>query len=154
MAHVVLLNDVSQLDGEPGWGRSIGPYVLASMLRAEGLTCVVIDHFTKLQNFFDILESAVGPETLFVGFSGTFLGIDTRLPQLDSTFIVDYRAGFLWCHSAEELKDFVGKVRSVVSRKTHRSDVPVVLGGVKALYGLERPEIRPLFDFLVIRKPE
>ena len=52
----------------------IGPYKCANMLRANGYSCLVIDHLHSYSfNELDqLLVPVIGPETLAVGFSTTF----------------------------------------------------------------------------------
>jgi radical SAM superfamily enzyme YgiQ (UPF0313 family) len=56
------------------WSRYMGPYVVASNVREHtDYEVVVLDYFTKLDNFFDYFECFVTPETEYVALSLTFL---------------------------------------------------------------------------------
>ena len=59
------------------WFRPIGAYRIATELRNQGYTVQVVDLFPLIVNhkrglFKKIIETFVGPETLWVGFSSTF----------------------------------------------------------------------------------
>ena len=77
MANVVIFNDMTTL----AWSRSSGPYRLATELRKLGYTCQVVEFFwfnaayAPYRNI-EALEKFVGPETLAVGFSTTFVRLD------------------------------------------------------------------------------
>lgn len=71
MSNVVIYTDV----GDVEFMRSLGAYQIASQLREHGYTTQVIDHFTYL-TFDQIMETInkfVTAETLFIGFSSTFM---------------------------------------------------------------------------------
>ena len=58
-----------------GFGRSAGAYQVASQLRAENLSCQVVEFFLRLSpdEMEEIVDQYVGNDTLFVGFSTTLL---------------------------------------------------------------------------------
>jgi radical SAM superfamily enzyme YgiQ (UPF0313 family) len=152
MAQIILLSDVTVAGDELGYSRSIAPYVLASKARKAGFTSIVIDSFTRLENLNEILESAIGPETLFIGFSGTFLSVKSRPQPGKTPYMYEYGSGFLWCETLEELSGFLNHIRTICKRKG--SDAPLVLGGSKALFLVQQNLILPAFDFYVIGKGE
>jgi radical SAM superfamily enzyme YgiQ (UPF0313 family) len=55
--------------------RPLGAYVIANSLRQAGYSCLVIDHFTdmKKEKLFHFLESFIGENTVFVGYSSSLL---------------------------------------------------------------------------------
>ncbi len=101
------------------------------------------------------MRSAIGPETIFVGLSGTFLSKDDQLESLlDEAELPEYGSGFLWCDTLSELADFIAMVRAIIRDRGADTNTPVVLGGTKALFALQSDEMRPLFDFYVVGKGE
>ena len=78
MADVVLLNDVfSSYDSAyrwSFWSRYLGPYaVKQSILDKTLYDCIVIDYFTKHEDFFEYLKTFVDKDTKYIGLSTTFL---------------------------------------------------------------------------------
>ena len=59
--------------------RSLGAYKVATELRKNGFSVKVIDFFKRWlespREFHDLLKKFIGPNTLFIGFSGTFFSI-------------------------------------------------------------------------------
>jgi radical SAM superfamily enzyme YgiQ (UPF0313 family) len=57
------------------FSRAAGAYRIATELRNNGYTVQVVDHFllAGLQTTLDLVDKFVGPSTLFVGFSTTFM---------------------------------------------------------------------------------
>jgi radical SAM superfamily enzyme YgiQ (UPF0313 family) len=55
--------------------KPLGAYVIANSLRKAGYNCLVIDHFSamKKEKLFHFLEKFIGENTVFVGYSSTFL---------------------------------------------------------------------------------
>lgn len=66
--------------------RTSGAYTIASVLRDAGLTVKVVDHFLFLgpKKTESVLEKYVGSNTLFVGFSSTFMNI-SKFHVVDSS---------------------------------------------------------------------
>jgi len=66
---VIILSDV-----QPNFGRNAGAYRIASELRNNGYSVLVIEWFQNLgkEFVFNLLEKHVTSETLWVGFSTTF----------------------------------------------------------------------------------
>jgi hypothetical protein len=58
----------------PGFGRYPGCYRLATELRKNGFSVQVIDFYHRLhfQDFYRLVESLIGTDTLFLGWSSTF----------------------------------------------------------------------------------
>lgn len=63
--------------------RGYGVHRIASEIRANGYTCLVVDFSSALtfDKYKELIDHAVGPETLMVGFSTTWLPY--RLPNQD-----------------------------------------------------------------------
>lgn len=77
MAQVVIFSDMTTL----AWSRPNGPYRLATELRKIGYTVQVVEFFwfnaaAFPERNFAAIEKFVGPETLVVGFSTTFVRMD------------------------------------------------------------------------------
>lgn len=70
---VILFTD---LTGQFYHNKALGAYSLASTLRSNGFSVLVVDHFSRLLDDLpklnQVLKRAIGPNTLFVGLSGTF----------------------------------------------------------------------------------
>lgn len=154
MAQVVILSDVVMKKDEIRYGRSIGPYVLASKARRAGFSCAVVDFFTDLANLDSVLESHLGPETLFVGISSSFLSVDEDNPKNITLGVRDYYGGFLWLETLPDLRSFVANIRSHFKRAGILETAKLGIGGTKALYALQRPDMRTLFDYYFIGKAE
>ena len=59
----------------PGYGKNAGAYRIATQLRANSYSCQVIDFFSKYSRdeIAKIIDKFVTSETIWVGFSTTFL---------------------------------------------------------------------------------
>ena len=121
----------------PGFGRSAGPYRIATQLRNNGYTCQVIDHCTKYSSdeFVKIIDKFVTKETLWVGISNTFFfqmnedQLDDNLKSdeiFDKVFgkISDIRSGYPF--SSEKMKDLFSYIRS------KNKNVKIIVGGVRS----------------------
>jgi radical SAM superfamily enzyme YgiQ (UPF0313 family) len=66
----------TDLTGQFYHNKPAGAYSLASTLRREGFSVLVVDHFQrylrKPQLMFEVIHKYIGDNTLFVGFSSTF----------------------------------------------------------------------------------
>jgi hypothetical protein len=111
--------------------KSLGPYQLASHLRRNGYSVKVINHFSEFYKDIDslnaMLDKLIGPNTLFVGISGTFFG--RSVETIPTDFKSFYRrwdrfSGAVF--SNEELSEFF------LNLKARHNHVKVVYGGVKA----------------------
>jgi radical SAM superfamily enzyme YgiQ (UPF0313 family) len=70
--------------------KPLGAYVIANSLRQAGYSCLVVDHFTEIkkEKLFYFLESFIGDNTVFVGYSSSllyttdgkfqYLGVDSK----------------------------------------------------------------------------
>lgn len=155
MAQVIIISDVTRSGDEFGVSRSIGPYVLASKLRSAGFSTLVIDKFVTRPSLKNILTQAIGPETLLVGVSSTFLSLTLSQEELSVTHTQDYYSGYLWCRTREELQEFLADVRALINtRSSGAKGAKIALGGAKAILGLQQSDMRTLFDFYVVGKAE
>jgi hypothetical protein len=66
--------------------RGYGVHRIASQIRANGYTCLVIDFSSALtfDRYKEIIDNSVGPETLMIGFSTTWFPY--RWPELPGEF--------------------------------------------------------------------
>jgi hypothetical protein len=144
VAQVVIFNDMTTL----AWSRSSGPYRLATELRKLGYTCQVVEFFWFNAAYaphrnIEALEKFVGPETLAVGFSTTFVRMDASLSILGkmnllerfqatpvdaSIYQNDPQTAFL---RADYFGDICARVRSRAPRAR------LVIGGTRAPATLE-----------------
>lgn len=78
--------------------KPLGAYRLASELRSNGYSVLVIDYFSKwLQDknsLHSLIDSVCGDQTLFVGYSATFFSSDIQIKS-DIKSYGDYRGGLL-----------------------------------------------------------
>lgn len=139
MTQVVIFTDM----GSVTWARSSGAYRIATEIRAAGYTVQVIDHFLMLglERTLELLDKFVGPETLMVGFSTTFMGITAyhlqpNKPGEKRFSIADYvmhDTGSLTRSYSRGLpisSDDLKKIRERVLARNPRTKL--VLGGTKA----------------------
>jgi hypothetical protein len=69
-----------------GYGKNAGAYLIATHLRNNNFSCQVVDYFTHytLDELKKIVDKFVSKDTLWVGFSTTFLSyFDTDLNSKD-----------------------------------------------------------------------
>ena len=66
--------------------RGYGVHRIASQIRANGYTCLVVDFSSALTfaRYKEIIDNSVGPETLMVGFSTTWMPY--RWPELPGEY--------------------------------------------------------------------
>ncbi len=150
MAQVVILSELVSY-GELGAGRYMAPYVLASQLEANGFSTVVVDFFTKKENFFEYLSHFIDQSTLLVGISTTFLSPFCRFFDVKASRQVafnNYQSGFLWANSEEEWLNWLHSLRSLLSQKAPRAKI--VVGGTKATKFLAKPELSKGIDYLAL----
>ncbi|MGZ3660306.1 MAG: B12-binding domain-containing radical SAM protein [Bdellovibrionota bacterium] len=130
MADVVLLSD-SLIFGPRGDPRYMAPYALATQLEKNGFDTAVIDYFTRVPDFFRYLENFLGPETLFVGLSSTFLSVQPEERASRDLNLDVYSMGALWFSSGAELECWLDELRALLDRICPAAKI--VLGGSKAL---------------------
>lgn len=98
------------------WTRYMGPYTVASSIREKcpQMDVVVLDYFTKLDNFFEVFEQLVTPDTEYVALSVTFLNNPFNPKQKDFN---------LWHFSQEECLDWFGRVKEIAPK------AKIIIGG-------------------------
>lgn len=118
--------------------KPLGAYLLANHLRANGYSCLVVDHFhtfTQKQTL-EIISRAVGPETKFVGFSIAFFnnaeGTNPMNPWAVNQFSsLDYNQAF--CPQGANFE-----LAIVAAIKELNHNCKIVLGGAARISTLIR----------------
>lgn len=153
MAEVLLLSDNTSA-GYFGMSRYVGPYALASSLEANGTSVVVIDYISRCANLFQIIESNIDENTLFIGISTTFMTpissvvnfSRTSSERIDSAY--NYITGPILFEKEIALNEWLLKIRNLLNRKC--PNAKIVIGGAKLQFLFERPELYKCIDYLVI----
>jgi hypothetical protein len=80
MTQVIIFND--QTTDILGFRRTLGPYRLAQSLKDSGYSVQVIDWFSSwsMPDLLNVLDKLLGPDTLWVGWSSTFM-VSNRRPE-------------------------------------------------------------------------
>lgn len=107
--------------------KAIGAYKCAHELRKRGYTCLVIDHLHSfsIEEFQRCVDHAVGPDTVAVGFSTTFM-MNTNVPSTDQG--ITYTAiedGVFFPQG----RDYQDQALNYITQINNRCRV--VIGGVK-----------------------
>jgi len=98
------------------WTRYMGPYTVASSIREHcpHMDVVVLDYFTKLDNFFEVFEQVVTPDTEYVALSVTFLNNPFNPKQKDFN---------LWHFSHQECLDWFARIKEIAPK------AKIIIGG-------------------------
>lgn len=134
---VILLNDVCQYSIQK-LSRYIGPYVIANNLKKAGYSAIVIDWFTENQNFFEYLDNFIGPNTLAVGLSSTFLTQSvTHLFKngkrpLRTDLTKNYFNGYLWQNNKDDFLNWTNQLRQLLDQ--YNKNAKIVIGGAKSQF--------------------
>lgn len=128
--------------------KTLGPYRIASELRSQGYSVLVVDYFGHWLNDFKslnlLLEKAISKETLFIGFSGVFFSLDSSVISEENSFDQYRKERFLIDAWPAEL-DLINQFHDVI--RTKFSHVKLVYGG---LYNNEKyKHIVNLVDYVV-----
>ena len=76
-----------------GYGKSSGPYKIATELRKSGFTCQVVDFFSylKMEEIFAVIDRFVDKDTIWVGISTTFFfTLEQNLDKMAESYKNDY----------------------------------------------------------------
>src|SRR3989344_1759362 len=136
MSEVLLLSD-NFVFGNYGPPRYIGPYVLASQLETAGISCQVIDFFTRHSDFFSYIDQFLSPDLKVVGISSTFLFPAEKAKASKgnrSDGVTNYYSGDLWFNSGDELLRWTQELKNKITAIS--PDCKLVLGGVKRSDGV------------------
>lgn len=98
------------------WSRYMGPYAVASAINENcpDWEVVVIDWFTKIENFHDYIANFIDENTYYIGLSTTFL-LNTFNPRAQ-----DFN---LWFTRHRELDEWFKKIKDI------NPDIEFLLGG-------------------------
>ena len=124
-------------NGNPVWQRAIGPTRIATELRNHGYSVQVVDELsTMLQENHDtfkkIIDKFVGPNTLWVGFSSTFL-VNKQPANFKQKWVSSPATRALMTRSDDSLPTYREQLHDI--RQTILDKNPkckLVLGGSKA----------------------
>ena len=143
MPQIILLNDATY-HKHPLSTRPAGGHVIASALRSAGFSCEVIDWFTTLPDFFDILKKVATSDTKILAISSTFLapassiGENKGLSEMtgfgaykdetldDASFHAESiydRNLYMWLETKENAEKWFQKIREILP------DVSIIIGG-------------------------
>ena len=75
MNRIIFLNDVFGAKDITPWSRYLGPYLVAQSIEDNlpDWEIVIIDYFTKIDNFFEYIKSFINEDTKYIAISSTFL---------------------------------------------------------------------------------
>jgi radical SAM superfamily enzyme YgiQ (UPF0313 family) len=130
------------------FARYSGAYKAATVLRQNGFTVQVVDHFllAGLERTFAVLEKFVGPNTLFVGFSTTFMNPTYEHIAYDGSFkykkVKRAGGGIQSISSAYEQIPIIDAEMDLIREKIKaiNPSTQLVMGGAKAGY-CEQPQM-------------
>ena len=142
MPEVIILSDLQYSPIKPTGTRPAGAHVLNSILNKNNIDSIVIDYFTHLDNFWDILNNIKTSATKIVCISTTFLsapkiklGVDERKSG-GTHNMTDYkktaeegwqeiydRSIYLWLENEENARLFFSKIKEIIP------DVTIIGGG-------------------------
>lgn len=134
---VILLNDICQYSIQK-LSRYSGPYIIANKLKQAGFSVIVIDWFTEKENFFEYLKNFIGPNTLAVGISSTFLTqsvshlFENGKKPLRTDLTKNYFNGYLWKSTSDEFLDWTQSLRRLLDE--YNTDAKIILGGAKSQF--------------------
>ena len=144
MSEVILLSDTLS-HGEIGNSRYMAPYVIASQLENAGFDARVIDYFTRIDDFFNYIESFLTEKILMIGISTTFLMPPASKAHVgrESSF-----CKFLWLSSEDELQRWFAQLRALLNK--FNPNAKIVLGGTKAVNADFDKNVYGIVDFINI----
>lgn len=98
------------------WSRYMGPYAVASAVHQNcpDWEVVVVDWFTKIENFHDYIANFINEDTYYIGLSTTFL-LNTFNPRAQ-----DFN---LWFTRQRQVDDWFSKIKEI------NPDIEFLLGG-------------------------
>lgn len=150
MSQVIILTD-TVLNGEVGALRYIGPYAIATALRNENISTVVVDHFTKIENLQSYLSNLLSEQTIVLAVSSTFLApfASNKIKKNNRTDgLRRYYSGELCFETGHDLKAWTTQLKSLLRKKSPQAKL--VLGGVKSQFAIWRPDYYSDFDYICI----
>ncbi len=129
---LLITDNTTHVGGAP---RYLGPYRIAHALEQAGIHTVVLDHFFKFDDFFELLESMLTPDFIAVGISTTFLTppahhINVVKFQRRRARLNNYTDMGIIDPDIEALNAWFGRLKDVIARKAPMAKI--VVGGAKA----------------------
>jgi radical SAM superfamily enzyme YgiQ (UPF0313 family) len=151
-----------------GDSRYMAPYALASQLEAAGFDVAVIDYFTRLSDFFSVLDRFLDSSTLFIGISTTFLSHTLNSARIGNEDYRDILLSYhnslhgsfrealrnkydntgLWLPDRNALHQWLISLKAHVTNKS--PDCKIVLGGSKARLFVNEAPGWDDFDYLAL----
>jgi radical SAM superfamily enzyme YgiQ (UPF0313 family) len=117
MAQIIFLNDI--VAKERIWSRYLGPYPLVSLIKKNTEKSVVlIDFFTKIENFFIYIDEFIDHQTELICMSTTFLNLEMN---------ADTSRFSLWHETELSAQNWFMQLRSLLKKK--KSKAKIVVGG-------------------------
>ena len=151
MAEVVLLSDYVNNIGL-GHSRYMGPYAVASSLQRAGIDVIVIDYFLLHPNIFEYIQNFIGPETVAIGISSTFLipkqNSANVVAESDDQSKVRFFDGELFCHTGEQIDAWLAELSRTIHPKA--PNCKIVLGGTKAIRAIVNPSAYQNIDYVCL----
>lgn len=142
---MILISDSAVNESGIGNSRYLGPYVLTSRFRGLGLTAIVIDHASLLDDLIERIVRNADANTEIIGFSSTFM---TPAKQTEDSGDLGYYRGLLWFDEAADATAWFKRLRAQLATKGCKAKL--VVGGAKALYLAFVPESHALFDYFIL----
>ena len=116
------------------WSRYMGPYAVASSVHENcpDWEVIVIDWFTKIDNFHEYISKFIDEDTIYIGLSTTFL-VNTMNPRVQ-----DFN---LWFTRHRELLEWFDGIKKI------NPDIEFILGGAITdlfykIHFITRPEAK------------
>jgi radical SAM superfamily enzyme YgiQ (UPF0313 family) len=164
---IIILSD-NTIRKSPGTSRYLGPYTLTTAFHDLNTEVIIIDFFTRIENFFDYIVNFLTKETVFVGISNTFLvpefkrktDITKDDPLIRSEVSEFSFTGFLNFELGEDLLNWTHKLKNII--KVNSPNAKLILGGSKTGFiwkSTLSPENKIIkfyenFDYIFIGKSE
>jgi len=137
---VILITDTPYRDK---WIRGYGAHRIASHLRKQGISCLVVDFssYLNFQTWKSICDRAIGKNTKFIGFSTTWWPY--RTPKGEPFFGLDTIGSSESIRSLQDSLTYAagnGKLSDWIAyAKELNSKIKIVIGGPKAHFYFDIP---------------
>ena len=120
MNRIIFLNDVFDAKNITPWSRYLGPYLVAQSIEDNlpDWEIVIIDYFTKIDNFFEYIKNFINEDTKYIAISSTFLH-----NPFDHGY-GGHNIFNLWCFTHDDMCDWFEQLRLVAPH------VEFIIGGV------------------------
>jgi len=120
MNRIIFLNDVFDVKNITPWSRYLGPYLVAQSIEdnVPDWEIVIIDYFTKIDNFFEYIKNFINEDTKYIAISSTFLH-----NPFDHGY-GGHNLFNLWCFTHEDICKWFEQLKLVAP------NVEFIIGGV------------------------